>query len=62
MKKSIVHQVYGPGAIRTACGLNLHTANVKTALPGCKVTCKMCNHVEATRRIEAKARKAKIIN
>lgn len=62
MKEQKVHQTYGPGAARTACGLNLWTTQVATARPGPKVTCKTCNRVESVRLTEAKARKAKLTN
>lgn len=48
-KKQKTHQIYGPGAIRTACGRNTYDV-LKTARPGKKVTCKTCNKVEAARQ------------
>ena len=57
---TIVHQTYGPGATRTACGMTSPTIIAKASRPGKKVTCKHCNEIETVRRNEAKARKAKI--
>ena len=55
-----VHQVYGPAASRTACGKD--PVGLKTALPGPKVSCAVCNKVEAARRVEAKVRRQKMVS
>jgi len=49
-QKPTIHQTYGHGALRTACGLK-NVAPFRTARPGPRVTCKNCIRVEAKRRL-----------
>jgi len=54
------HQIYGPSAIRVACGRKI-TSDIKTALPGKGVTCKTCQKVEVARKRDADSRKLKLL-